>query len=246
MYTIHPLFLGFPGKLNRGFLGWSSCFLIEIKQDSTRKLILYDTAGYNERKKLLQLLSEKSINISDINAVVISHLHFDHAANWPLFENSDIYIHEKELYPPDDYIDYARLDFHSDKLISNQRTKLVSEGDEIEGIKIIELPGHTPGLIGLEIENQLLVSDAIKNRIELRDGPLLNIWNEVATTSSISKITQKADIIYPGHDVPLQKKNGDWLPMKYYEENLSLTSGLVSKEGKNKITLSFNNEINKK
>src|SRR5699024_11151485 len=206
-YDIKPLFYGFPAQSGRGFLGWSSVILIQITCNNREKKYLYDTGGYNERIKLLNLLKMNSIKKEDIDGVIISHLHFDHAVNWTFFPKADIFIHQAELYPSAKYEDLAVLEFHKEQLLKCNRLQFVSEIDCIDGMQIIDLPGHTEGLIGLKIENKFLVSDAIKNRNEINKGDLTNTWDVNIAKQSIMKVIENAGIIFPGHDVPLVKEN---------------------------------------
>lgn len=241
LHTIYPLFYGFPGKLNRGFLGWSSCYLIKTDplNESQPKLILYDTGGFNERGRLIQLLSEMDIHTNDIDAIILSHLHFDHAVNWPLFANAEIYLHYNEVYFPNTYTDHARLDFHDEKLRVHPKTNFVQEGDQIYGMKVVELPGHTPGLIGLHVSDRMLVSDAVKNRIELEKGALYNVWDKDIANQSIEKIKQLTTFIYPGHDVPLVKEKNSWSALTEYHEEIQLSPGFKDYRDSSKIQLTF-------
>ena len=79
MRTIDVLLGGFFGESNRGFLGWSAIYLVTTP--SGRRLI-FDTGGYNERGTIPKLLEERGLGVTAIDCVVLSHLHFDHAANW--------------------------------------------------------------------------------------------------------------------------------------------------------------------
>jgi glyoxylase-like metal-dependent hydrolase (beta-lactamase superfamily II) len=85
--TIDVLLGGFFGRSNRGFLGWSAIYLVTTP--SGRRL-LFDTGGYNERGTIPKLLQERGLGVTSINCVVLSHLHFDHAANWDLFPKADL------------------------------------------------------------------------------------------------------------------------------------------------------------
>lgn len=81
----------------------------------------------------------------------------------------------------------------------------MKEGDFLSGdIKVIELPGHTLGLIGLKCgEDIILCSDAIKNRYEMwEDIPLMSVDVKKSKTS-VKRIKEEARIVYPGHDTML-------------------------------------------
>lgn len=237
IYDIKPLFHGFPAQSGRGFLGWSSAFLIQVTGDHMEKKLLYDTGGYNERKQLLQILRNNSIKEEDIDGVIISHLHFDHAVNWTFFPRATIYIHRAELFPSDKFEDFAVPEFHREQLLNCNRLQFVAENDFIEGMKILHLPGHTEGLIGLKIGEKFLVSDAIKNRKEINDGELTNTWDTTIARQSILKIIHDAEIIYPGHDVPLIKRNNEWVATKDATATIHFAPGLLGDSNQSNVKL---------
>ncbi|MFD1170709.1 MBL fold metallo-hydrolase [Oceanobacillus caeni] len=241
-HKIIPIFLGFPAKSTRGFLGWSTALLIKITTDKNeQKNYLFDTGGYNERLRLMEKLQEHNVNQDDIDGIIISHLHFDHAVNWMLFPNASIYIHRFELYPNTVFEDFAVPEFHREKLLNHLNLQFVAEGDEMDGMKVIELPGHTEGLIGLQIGEKLLVSDAIKNRNELSGGELMNTWNEEIARKSITKILGQAKLIYPGHDIPLLKENNKWKGMEEAKELIIFANGLLNENNKSLIKIRIKN-----
>lgn len=115
--------------------------------------------------------------LDDIKAIVLSHLHLDHAGGLELFRGRDIpiYVQADELrnafygvatgedlgaYLPH-YLDFS---FNWQPL----------DGDEVElfaGFRLVRLPGHTPGLQGLRLDlansgTFLLTSD----QFHLRDN----------------------------------------------------------------------------
>ncbi|MEF8780454.1 MAG: N-acyl homoserine lactonase family protein [Haloferacaceae archaeon] len=111
-------------------------------------------------------LSDVGYGIDDVDVVVQSHLHLDHAGGLYHFEGTDVpvYVHRRELEHA--YLSantaaggtaYLADDFDRDL---NWR---VVEGERrlLPGIELLELPGHTPGLLGAEIdrgEETLLVA----------------------------------------------------------------------------------------
>lgn len=220
---IIPLFHGFPGKTSRGFLGWSSAYLIEQFFAGRNKRYLFDTAGYNERILLLDKLQKCGIRPEEIDGVILSHLHYDHAVNWPLFRKATIYIHPIEMeYAAKLGLDPAVPEFHAEALQRHENLILVRDGDRIDGMEVVETPGHTPGSFSLQIGNEMLVSDAIKNRLELIHGPLGNGWDRRIAVQSIRMIQERAKRVYPGHDVSLVKKGEAWLPVEKAEETIFL------------------------
>ena len=208
--TIDVLLGGFFGRSNRGFLGWSAIYLVTTP--SGRRL-LFDTGGYNERGTIPKLLQERGLGVTSINCVVLSHLHFDHAANWDLFPKADLVVHEKEIAYAQATDDTAILRYHAPALLANNRLHLIREESSTleNGVQVVHVPGHTPGSIALTIEDSVFSGDALKSRWDLR-GQLTDTWNDELALQSIQKITRLGNRIYPGHDVPLERHGSDWLP----------------------------------
>ena len=210
MPTIDVLLSGFFGRSNRGFLGWSGMYLVTTP---TGRRLIFDTGGYNERGTIPKLLEEHGIGVTAIDWVVLSHLHFDHAANWDLFPNAHLVVHEKEIAYAQATDDTAVLRYQAPALLANNRLHLIRE--EIStlenGVQVFHVPGHTPGAIALTIEDSVLSGDALKSRWDLR-GLLTDTWNDELARQSIQKITSLGNRIYPGHDLPLERHGSDWLP----------------------------------
>lgn len=204
-----PLWTGFPGRTHRGYLGASSAYLI-----LAARVVLYDTLGFGEREGLYSRLQALGIPPKGVEVVVISHLHFDHAANLDLFPWAEVVVHPLELAHArkvaknpleDPACLYALL-----PLLERSRLKAVSGEEELlPGLRLLHLPGHTPGLLGLEVESVgALVSDAVKSRFDLEGPPAPPCWDPKLALESRARIRQYPRI-FPGHDTPLVRK-GSW------------------------------------
>jgi glyoxylase-like metal-dependent hydrolase (beta-lactamase superfamily II)/predicted ester cyclase len=111
-----------------------------------------------------------------IKRVVLGHADCDHRGSAPAVD-APVYCHPAEKVaaessaPLRDYWDLAKLDPHGRVLMKRllpswdggavQIAGTVQEGDEVAGFRVIDLPGHAPGLIGLyrEADRLALVSD---------------------------------------------------------------------------------------
>ncbi len=110
--------------------------------------------------------------------VVLSHADADHRGAAPAL-GAPVYCHPAERAaaeaqsPWRDYWDLDKLDVHGRLLLSRLLPVwdggavavdgTVSEGDEVAGFRVIDLPGHAPGLIGLfrESDRLALASDCV-------------------------------------------------------------------------------------
>lgn len=216
---------GFPGRSSRGFLGWSSVVYLPEQK------FLFDTGGYPERYQLLSLLRENGIGSAEIRGLIVSHMHFDHAANLTLFPNAKIYVQAKELV-------YALTDgggdlalFAEPLLQESIRRRLVPiEVDtwEIEGIVLLQTPGHTPGsmVAFLPESKTILAGDALKNVAEVTSSMGLMTVNQEASQKSIARILGLAETIVPGHDRLIRRQGDSFVPVGESMVRIELPVGL--------------------
>ncbi len=211
MATVETLFSGFPAKSSRGFLGWSAVYLVVTNQG---RKILFDTAGYNERATLVAALTQRQIALDSIHTVVLSHLHFDHAANWDLFPGAEIVVHEKEMeYARSPQTDLSALRHQSWALAESPRLRLITGDGPLEpDIELLLVPGHTPGSLALKTGSSVLCGDALKNRWDLQGQVALPVWDAEQFQASVRKLASLAGKLYPGHDVPLEREAHGWVP----------------------------------
>lgn len=105
-------------------------------------------------------LEEVGLTLDDIDCVVQSHLHLDHAGGLHEFAGTDvpIYVHRREL-------EHAYLSAKStagdDAYLASDfdhelNWQVVDESQRLlfEGFELLHLPGHTPGLLGALIERE--------------------------------------------------------------------------------------------
>ncbi|KAJ5678559.1 uncharacterized protein N7477_004192 [Penicillium maclennaniae] len=101
---------------------------------------IFPRTEYCETQKLPAAIKATGNDIKDVKAVIMGHLHLDHAGGLEHFIGTDvpIYTHEEEFK----HACWANL---------NWTTFNESTVDLFQGISIHHLPGHTPGLCGLQI-----------------------------------------------------------------------------------------------
>jgi glyoxylase-like metal-dependent hydrolase (beta-lactamase superfamily II) len=170
-------------------------------------------------------LSEAGYTLSDIDAVVMSHLHLDHAGGLYHFEGTDVpvYVHRRELEfaylsakTDVGSVAYWAPDFDRDL---NWR---VVEGDRqlYEGFDLLHLPGHTPGLLGATIEagdeTVLVAGDEAYMEANYEAGQSMAaslLWDNRAWAESLERLRDVerrtgADVVL-GHDPAMIERFGD-------------------------------------
>ena len=182
-----------------GVIGFCAVILIEGEQR-----VLFDSAHVGRRTYLLAQLEARALSPEDIDVQVLSHAHWDHVQNCDLFE-APLLVHRDELR-------YAHLPHRNDwatprwtgAVLDTMKSLEVGEGHEImPGCRVIDLPGHSPGSIGLEVETEsglcILTGDAIHNaRVAQRGQSPLVFWDAGQADVSIKRVVESGALILPG------------------------------------------------
>jgi len=155
--------------------------------------------------------------VDDVDYVIQTHLHVDHAGGLHNFAGTDVpvYVHEEELKfayysaaTEGGAGGYLQADFDHDldwRVVHRHRTT------PFEGIELHHLPGHAPGLVGLlvDLEDTTLLfgSDVAELEANYRDeqplgGSLLRdrqAWEASIHTLKELERRHDAEVVY-GHD----------------------------------------------
>ncbi|GAB3671804.1 N-acyl homoserine lactonase family protein [Halopiger thermotolerans] len=121
---------------------------------------LYAAFEHTGLRPLEDDLADAGYDVADIDCVIQTHLHLDHAGGLYAFEGTEtpIYVHERELKyayysaktdAPDADVAYLAGDFDRDlewEIVHGDREYA------FEGLEFVHLPGHTPGLLGVVLE----------------------------------------------------------------------------------------------
>ena len=207
MANLDILTYGFSFTSDQGGFGYSSVSLLEVGS----RRILIDTGPSSRRAWVLKALQTRGLELEDIDTLILTHLHWDHCQNADMFPNAKVLVHPKEL-------DYAKNPNPADlntatyfaDMISKLKVNLISDGDSVvEGVKIIDTPGHTRGHISVicsvKGEDLLVAGDAMPDVGTVKRGLPYNVfWNVNDAIESVGKILDSSDIFYPGHDLPFR------------------------------------------
>lgn len=198
----------------------------------------------------------------DIDFVVPTHLHFDHCANIDLFPKACVVLQRDELLHAVDPVPTQRIYFRRDVLIELINRKRPSglrlvDGDTqlLEGLKILKLPSHTPGmqvpLVTTERGVAALVSDlgdhyrnwfpadprATRKPARFLSDTFLpstiRTAGEQAYIAAMRRVTDNSDIVVPAHDFRIPKHMPqDWFAIPQSTDgDLSNTIPPPSAEG---------------
>ncbi len=225
MPRITPLMHGVGPSSPVGVIAFSSILLVEGEQR-----VVFDSAHVGRRTYLWAQLEARGLTPRDIDVHVVSHAHWDHVQNIDVFDHAPLLMHRDEIryaHRPHRN-DWATPQWTGAILDTIPGLTEVGEGYEVmPGCRVIELPGHSAGSIGLEVETPdglcMLVGDALHNAgVALAGRSPLVFWNEEQANASIKRVVDSGSLIYPGHDLPFRVRDGE---IEYQGETEVLVSG---------------------
>lgn len=147
----------------------------------------------------------------DIDAVLLTHLHWDHSFYLEKFSKADFYVHEKEyafaLDPiPLYYRSYEHPIIGVTRPFEGISFKLLSGDTEImPGVSMFETPGHTPGHMSVALESSageyICAGDALFTIGNLKPVPELHYnisplgiyQDSVAAWRSLELVARRAE-----------------------------------------------------
>ena len=201
-----------------------TCYLVRTS-DAT---ILYDTGispravpglirsdplcRFGDDDLLVHRLESIGLEPRDVDLVVLSHLHFDHAGGAALFDHSELVVQKDEYayghYPAAFFASfYYRKNFD----LPGYRWRLL-DGDSVlvPGVTALRSDGHTPGHQSLLVELPqtgpvILAGDSCywQKSIDEEIPPGV-VWDPTRAVHSIKRLKTLARLtggrIYPSHD----------------------------------------------
>ncbi|MBD5437433.1 MAG: MBL fold metallo-hydrolase [Treponema sp.] len=201
--------------------GNGNCYILEENGNA----ILVDTARTKYREKILSACRNTNIRL-----IVLTHEHMDHCQNAAFIseklnvpiaicradeelikDNMLQPLHAKTLAGKA-VLFFSVKSFYCDEIPPFAPEVYLQDGDSLEefGInaKIVGLPGHTKGSIGIDLgKDGIIVGDALMNMFYPTVSMLYHDYGQML--ESAKKISGMGErIVYFGHGKP--KKNRDW------------------------------------
>jgi glyoxylase-like metal-dependent hydrolase (beta-lactamase superfamily II) len=188
------------GGRTAGMVAFPNTLLIRADRD-----YLVDPGLIMQGAPVIGALAELGVDPQEVQDVILTHLHFDHAeglAAWPLRRT---YVHKREIDAP-----YAEIVTGS---LENANLQVLDgeEGEIEPELRWIRTPGHSEGLITLLVDTDeglvAIASDCVGplpeyfERMELPEdfGPereeLLRQWRRIRELGP--------RIVIPGHNPPV-------------------------------------------
>ena len=187
------------------------------------RAILVDTGRNGSEEKILAQCQKTKVEL-----IVLTHGHLDHVQNTAYLKKAlgvPVALHKEDLnLIKDNFIEPLRYrgflgmvvaevsakSFETDRIPEFTPEIFLKEGDWLKdyGInaRIMELPGHTRGSIGLDLdEKNVIVGDALMNMFY--PGLSMVYWDRGEMVKSADKISALgARKVYFGHGSPVENR----------------------------------------
>jgi len=224
-YTIRPLRLGTISRkkenmsYNCGVMDIIDFPLISYYLEGAGHKILVDTGGTSpdgvrwqpyfrtENESLDKALHIIGVSPEEIDTVILTHLHWDHASNNHVFPNARFIVQQKEH----DYLTAPepenKAGYDSELVLRTDYELVDGDIDVLSGISVVLAPGHSTGMQCVVVETgagkYILGGDLITLFENWEAEP--HIPNGVfydlnAILESLEKIDRINGTMLPGHD----------------------------------------------
>lgn len=190
--------------------------------------ILVDTGGHDPEARELHTpysrgpdhdpvrqLAALGVRAEDIDILILTHMHWDHATNVHLFPRARIFVQRQELRYAAAPLAPHRWAYEAHPpvpLRSDQYEVLDGDAEIAEGVRVHLTPGHTPGLQGVAVHAADAVYFVASDNIPLAEGwqarqaygtahwpNAIHVDLEVYM-ASLRRTERLGDVILPSHD----------------------------------------------
>lgn len=198
-----------------------------VEAEDVPRYASLEVAGKRIRS-LEENLSRFNLRPSDIDLVIITHLHFDHFANTRKCPNAEVIVQKRELeFAQNPHPLFARS-FKKEPWFEDVKFVMVDGDKEVmPGIQLLLTPGHTAGNQSVVVQTskgkavivgycamfehfypERFAGTSYKGKLPVLI-PAIN-FNNIETYDSALKIKEAGDILIPPHD--LHFRDGEPIP----------------------------------
>ncbi len=165
-------------------------------QNSEGKWLLVDPGAFSHKEKLLAELAFRGLVPADIDAVLNTHHHLDHASNNFIFHDyCPIFTRSSILWPGGKVTIYRGSDAH--------RAQWPAD------VELVDTPGHTDDHVSFVYRedgvNYVCAGDAVREDI-IRGQESVSAHQKGDFEKSLKKIFEIGDVIFPGHGKVIEGK----------------------------------------
>ena len=152
----------------------------------------------------------------DVDIIINTHLHYDHAGNNSLFKNARFYVQQSEWDHAHDPIESQAWIYNDTRFLFDppdvdyfQWHFLHGESEILPGIKVIPTPGHTPGgqsvLVKTDEGTVGIIGDSANLMENIEKRVPVGIVSDMGHWfASLDKIMALADRVICGHEPALE------------------------------------------
>ncbi len=181
-----------------------------------KETILIDTGNPGKFKNILKEIKSLNIYPKDIKHILLTHHDVDHIGNAALLQEetgATLWASKKDI----PYIlgDKNRPGIKriATLILRSKKPEKINayNNQEIDDIKIIPTPGHTPGHVSFLYKDILFAGDLIRNANGvLKKQPKIGNYDEKSLKESILKMSEYSfKWVCPAHGEPLRVKD-EW------------------------------------
>lgn len=163
---------------------------------------------------LTAALASAGVRPEDVNIVIHTHLHYDHAGNNQLFPHARFFVQREELRYALAPTSFDATAYFAPSLgitpdyLGTKFELLDGDAEITSGVQVISTPGHTPGHQSVLVETAngryCIAGDAVMQyeNLERRIPPGIHT-SMIECMSSLERIAREADHVLPGHEPKL-------------------------------------------
>jgi glyoxylase-like metal-dependent hydrolase (beta-lactamase superfamily II) len=189
--------------------------LVDTGGHDPGKIDLHGPYSRSAQQDPVAALKAWGVRPEEIDILILTHLHWDHASNIDLFPKARFIVQREELRYAAAPLEPHRwaYDLYPALSIKNKRFEVIDGDAQIaEGVSVHLTPGHSPGLQGVSVRTTKKIYFIAGDSV-----PLMEMWNarKIYGVShwpgalhvdleiymkSLKRIESLGDAILPGHD----------------------------------------------